>query len=86
MRYPEMRARLRQALDDYRALFRKPARELLAEHGVDALERAAESLAALAVSIVVGCAFQELLDPGWFARDLPLAAVPYLAEPDRTDA
>ena len=29
MRFPEMRARLRQALDDYRALFHEPARELL---------------------------------------------------------
>jgi TetR/AcrR family transcriptional repressor of bet genes len=80
MRYPEMRARLRQALNDYRALFREPACELLAEHGIDPLKQAAESLAALAVSIVVGCAFQELLDPSWFARERPLAAVPFLKE------
>ena len=80
MRFPEMRARLRQALDDYRALFREPARELLAVRGVDPQEQAAESLAALAVSIVVGCAFQELLDPGWFDREQPLAAVPFLTQ------
>ena len=80
MRYPEMRARLRQALDGYRALFRAPACELLAEQDVIPREQAAESLAALAVSIVVGCAFQELLDPGWFAREQPLAAVPFLKE------
>ena len=80
MRYPEMRARLRQALDDYRALFRKPACELLAERGGDPSEQAAESLAALAVSIVVGCAFQELLDPGWFDRECPLVAADWLAQ------
>ena len=38
------------------------------------------SLAALAVSIVVGCAFQELLDPGWFAREQPLAAVDWVGK------
>jgi len=80
MRYPEMRARLRRALDDYRTLFRKPACELLAARGVDPREQAADSLAALAVSIVVGCAFQELLDPGWFAREQPLGAVGLVGE------
>ena len=80
MRTPEIRDRLRQALDDYRALFREPARELLAVRGVDPQEQAAESLAALAVSIVVGCAFQELLDPGWFDREQPLAAAEWPAK------
>ena len=80
MRTPEIKDRLRQALDDYRALFREPAREFLAARGVDPQEQAAESLAALAVSIVVGCAFQELLDPGWFDRERPGAAVPFLTQ------
>ncbi len=81
MRYPEMRARLRQALDRYRASFDQPAREFLAARGVNAQEKSARSLSALAVSIVVGCAFQELLDPAWFDRERPLAAMDALVEP-----
>jgi AcrR family transcriptional regulator len=80
MRFPEMRARLRQALDAYRALFHEPARELLIARGIEPQEQAVASLAALAVSIVMGCAFQELLDPGWFAREQPLAAVGLVGE------
>ncbi|MBM3123043.1 MAG: TetR/AcrR family transcriptional regulator [Chloroflexi bacterium] len=79
MRFPEVRARLRQALDDYRALFHEPARELLIARGSEPQEEAVASLAALGVSIVVGCAFQELLDPGWFARERPLAGAGWLA-------
>lgn len=81
MRFPEIRTRIRRALDDYRGLFRQPARKLLAAQGIDPQEQTLDSLAGLAVSIVVGCAFQELLDPGWFDRQRPLAAVEWLASP-----
>ena len=80
VRYPELRSRLRQALNEYRALFREPARELLAAQGVEPSEDTVGSLAALAVSVVVGCAFQELLDSGWFAREQPLAAAEWLVK------
>ncbi|MBM3123117.1 MAG: hypothetical protein FJZ97_13180 [Chloroflexi bacterium] len=80
MRFPEMRACLRQALGGCRALFNEAARELLIARGIEPREHAVASLAALAVSIVVGCAFQELLDPGWFSREQPLAAVDLVGE------
>jgi hypothetical protein len=67
-------------LDDYRALFREPARKLLAARAIEPQEDAVASLAALGVSVVVGCAFQELLDPGWFTRERPLAEIGWLAE------
>lgn len=72
MRSPEMRGRLRKALIGYRASFAEGARQLLAVQASDAGEAPVTSLAALAVSLVMGAALQDLLDPSWYAREQPL--------------
>jgi AcrR family transcriptional regulator len=74
-RHPVMRERLHATMTRSRALFQTLASEALDEHGQKWPELTPESLAALAVSLTVGCALQGLVDPDWLATARPLTAI-----------
>jgi AcrR family transcriptional regulator len=72
-RRPEMRKRLRDAMDRYRKIFLSPAQELLQAKSLP--NTTPESLSALGASLVIGNALQTLLDPKWQAVEKPLSPI-----------
>lgn len=61
-RRPQLRARAAEGVRNYRRLLRQPAKELLEESGVPGADRAANGIASLAASVVIGSALQAYLD------------------------
>jgi TetR/AcrR family transcriptional repressor of bet genes len=80
VRQTAIRRRIGAALERYRAAFRAMAEELLpteASHGTDVTP---DALAAVAVSLINGCAVQAMIDPHHFDTRAYLAAVQGLIE------
>jgi hypothetical protein len=77
-----VRVRMQRELDRYRAAFRPMADEVIASDPVRFAGTSAESLAAVAVSFIKGCAVQSIVEPkldvGAFLRSAEalLAPVP----------
>jgi len=63
MHQPDVRQRIRQALERYRALFRPMAEELIASEPRRFAGTTADSIAAIVVSVVEGCAVQAVIAP-----------------------
>jgi AcrR family transcriptional regulator len=85
VRKATIRAKIAAALERYRAAFRELAAELLSdEPGREADPPSApptpDALAAVAVSLINGCAVQMMIDPEGFDTDAYLAAVVSLVE------
>lgn len=79
-RHPEAREKLRSALDRYREVFRPLLAEIVREE--DAIPGVtAESLAAVCVSFVEGCAVQAIMDPDNFDVESFMACVEALITP-----
>lgn len=83
-RHPEIRCRVRESLERYRAVIREVSGELLAREPEAFGGMSAEGMAAVAVSLVEGCAIQAVIDPSGFDVDrylenvdALLAAVPH---------
>ncbi len=79
-RHREMREKLRSALDRYREVFRPLLLEVLSESGAPQ-GVTAESLAAVCVSFVEGCAVQAIMDPDNFDVESFMACVEALISP-----
>lgn len=80
VRQAAIRRKISAALDRYRAAFRAMAEEVLpagAAHGTDVTP---DALAAVAVSLINGCAVQAMIDPDHFDTGAYLAAVQGLIE------
>jgi AcrR family transcriptional regulator len=75
VRQPAIRRRIAAALDRYRAAFRSLAVEMLPPEGADGADVTPDALAAVAVSLINGCAVQALSDPERFDTATYLAAV-----------
>ena len=60
---PDVRQRIRRALERYRAVFRPMAAELIASEPHRFAGTTAESIAAIVVSVVEGCAVQAVIAP-----------------------
>jgi hypothetical protein len=81
VRRPAIRKKISAALARYRSAFRSIAEELLSEAPTDSVAAATpppvtpDALAAVAVSLINGCAVQMMIDPGHFDTDAYLAAV-----------
>ncbi|MDX1504001.1 MAG: TetR family transcriptional regulator [Thermoanaerobaculia bacterium] len=65
-RHPEVRAKIRHALDQFREVFRPLAEDLLREEPHIVAAGTPEGLAAVAVSVVEGCTIQAIMDPEGF--------------------
>lgn len=65
-RHPEIRQRIRGALERYRALLRPMAEEIVAEAPERFPGVSAEGLAAVVVGFIEGCAVQAVIDPDNF--------------------
>lgn len=65
-RHPEIRRRIRGALERYRDLLRPMAEEIVREAPDRFSGVSAEGLAAVAVGFIAGCAVQAVIDPGNF--------------------
>ncbi|HET7458750.1 MAG TPA: TetR family transcriptional regulator C-terminal domain-containing protein [Gemmatimonadaceae bacterium] len=74
VRRPAIRKKISAALARYRAAFRSIAEELLSSAPTDSV-MTPDALAAVAVSLINGCAVQMMIDPGHFDTDAYLAAV-----------
>jgi AcrR family transcriptional regulator len=80
VRQAAIRRRIGAALERYRAAFRAIAEEVLPSeppHGTDVTP---DALAAIAVSLINGCAVQAMIDPDHFDTGAYLAAVQSLIE------
>ncbi|HEX6535232.1 MAG TPA: TetR family transcriptional regulator C-terminal domain-containing protein [Gemmatimonadaceae bacterium] len=75
-----IRRRIGAALERYRAAFRAIAEEMLPPDSANGREMTSATLAAVAVSLINGCAVQALIDPGHFDTGAYLAAVEILIE------
>lgn len=79
VRQAAIRRRIGAALDRYRAAFRAMAAEMLPPESAADEPRGArvtpDALAAVAVSLVNGCAVQAMIDPGHFDTEAYFAAV-----------
>lgn len=64
--HPEIRSRVRESLEQYRAAIREVTAELLAREPKAFGEMSSEGMAAVAVSLVEGCAIQAVIDPAGF--------------------
>ena len=85
VRKASIRAKIAAALERYRAAFRALAAELLAAERIRDVDLpapppTADALAAVAVSLINGCAVQMMIDPDGFDTDAYLAAVESLIE------
>lgn len=78
-RHPEVREKLRSALDRYREVFRPLLVEVLRHDSIPGVT--AESLAAVCVSFVEGCAVQAIMDPDHFDVESFMACVEALISP-----
>jgi AcrR family transcriptional regulator len=78
-RHPEVREKLRSALASYREVFRPLLVEVLGEQAIPGVT--AESLAAVCVSFVEGCAVQAIMDPENFDVESFMACVEALISP-----
>lgn len=78
-RHPEAREKLRSALDRYREVFRPLLVEVLRHDSIPGVT--AESLAAVCVSFVEGCAVQAIMDPDHFDVESFMACVEALISP-----
>lgn len=78
-RHPEVREKLRSALDRYREVFRPLLIEVLRHDSIPGVT--AESLAAVCVSFVEGCAVQAIMDPDNFDVESFMACVEALISP-----
>ncbi len=65
-RHPEVRAKIREALDQFREVFRPLIEEVLREDPEGLPGGTPEGLAAVAASIVEGCAVQAIIDAEHF--------------------
>ena len=65
-RHPEVREKIRFALDQFREVFRPLAAEVVAEDPELWDEGTPEGLAAVAVSFIEGCSVQAIMDPERF--------------------
>ncbi len=65
-RHPEVRAKIREALDQFREVFRPLIEEVLREDPESLPGGTPEGLAAVAASIVEGCAVQAIIDAEHF--------------------
>jgi TetR/AcrR family transcriptional regulator, transcriptional repressor of bet genes len=80
VRQAPIRRRIGAALARYRAAFRAMAEELLPADGPRGTDVTPDGLAAVAVSLVKGCAVQAMIDPDRFDTAAYLAAVQGLIE------
>lgn len=80
VRRAAIRRRIGAALERYRAVFKAIAHEMLPPDSPNGTEMTADALAAVAVSLINGCAVQALIDPGRFDTEAYLAAVEVLIE------
>lgn len=80
-RHPEVREKIRAALDRYRNVFRPLAEEVLLEEPELAERATAEGMASLAVGIVEGCSVQASMDPQNFDVERFMNAIEALALP-----
>lgn len=80
-RHPEIRRRVRKSLERYRALIREAGEEVLAREPESFAGLSPEGMAAIAVSLIEGCAIQAVIDPAGFDVDLYLANVEALLGP-----
>lgn len=74
-RHPEIRCRVRESLEHYRALIRGVTEEVLAREPEAFGRMSPEGMAAVAVSLIEGCALQAVIDPGGFDVELYLENV-----------
>ncbi len=74
-RHPEVREKIRAALDRYREVFRPLARALLAEDPEAFPGGTAACLATVAVGLVEGCSVQAVIDPDHFDVERVMTAV-----------
>lgn len=65
-RHPEIRSRVRESLKRYRALIREVTGALLAREPEAFGGMSPEGMAAVAVSLIEGCALQAVIDPAGF--------------------
>lgn len=80
-RHPEVREKIRVALDRYRNVFRPLAEEVLREEPELAGRATAEGMAGVAVGIVEGCSVQASMDPHNFDVERFMNAIEALALP-----
>jgi TetR/AcrR family transcriptional repressor of bet genes len=78
-RHEEIRARIGEELERYRAAFRTIMDELLQAEPARFVGATADGMAAMAVSWIHGCAVQAMIDPARFDTDEYLAAVRRIA-------
>lgn len=74
-RHPTIRCRVRESLESYRGLIRGVTGELLAGEEETLGCMGPEGMAAVAVSLIEGCAIQAVIDPGRFDVDVYLENV-----------
>jgi TetR/AcrR family transcriptional repressor of bet genes len=80
VRHAAIRRRIGAALGRYRAAFRAMAEELLPADAPHSADVTPDGLAAVAVSLIKGCAVQAMIDPNRFDIGAYLAAVDGLIE------
>jgi TetR/AcrR family transcriptional repressor of bet genes len=86
LRYPDIQQRMKPELDRYRAAFRPIAAELIASDPERFSTTTPDALAAVAVSMVKGCAVQRLVEPNLNLDDYLTAAERLLSGPVTEDA
>jgi len=74
-RHPEVREKIRLALERYREVFRPLAEQILVEDPEALGGGTAEGLAAVAVSFIQGCAVQAIMDPDHFNVEESMSSV-----------
>lgn len=80
VRQPAIREKIGRALDRYRSAFRSLTEGLLAEGAPHPSGITAASMAAIAVSLITGCAVQATSDPADFDTEAYVAAARALVE------
>lgn len=73
--HPGIRRRIRAAMKRYQDLFLLAARQTLAERAPAGAGISPESLAGLSIAVVLGSELASVVEPGWFERWNPAAAV-----------
>ncbi len=74
-RHPAIRSKMSAAIDRYRAAFREISEEALRAEPARAVDVTPDGMAAIAVSLINGCAVQAMIDPHGFDIGQYLAAV-----------
>ena len=80
VRHAEVRYKIAEALERYRAAFRSLAAEMLPADTTNDTDVTPATLAAIAVSLITGCAVQAMSDPDHFDTAAYLAAAEGLIE------